>query len=181
MRGKKVTFARIANETSRRQTMTRRQKGLVKKVKELTTLCGVSALCIMYKSTVDEPAEPLVWPSDDGQVQELCQLYSIPEIQRHMHMTDQEEYLKKMIAKTQERHMKLMKKNNNMETALLMDKVQFGKGIEIMDIQEIYNMEWLLKEKINALRKKQEYVEPLPPGPFDYYENVAVTPEARPQ
>ncbi|CAN1142192.1 Agamous-like MADS-box protein AGL80 [Linum perenne] len=179
MGGKKVTFARIANETSRRQTMTRRQQGLVKKVKELTTLCGVSALCIMYKSTVDEPAEPLVWPSDDGQVKELLDgFYSIPEIQRHMHMTDQEEYLKKMIVKTQERHMKLMKKNNNMETTLLMDKVQFGKGIEMMDIQKIYNLEWLLKEKINALRKKREDVEPLPPASFDYYENVAVTPEA---
>ncbi|CAN1784798.1 Agamous-like MADS-box protein AGL80 [Linum perenne] len=160
--------------------MARRQQGIRKKVEELTTLCGVSALCIIYPP-VGEPAEPLIWPSDGGQAKKLLDtFYSIPDMERHKKMTDQEQYLKEMIVKTDEKRMKLMKKNNNMETAFLMHEVHFGKGIQMMDLQEIYNLEWLLKEKINELRKKRVDVEPLPPPPFDYCENVAVTPEARP-
>ncbi|CAN1120951.1 Agamous-like MADS-box protein AGL36 [Linum perenne] len=155
MGGKRVKFAKIANETARRQSMIRRQQCLLKKLNELTTLCGVPTLCIIYKPSVDEPTEPLVWPSDDGQVKELLKrLYSLPEIQRHMRATDQEKYLKKVIAKTNEMHIKLIKKNNNMETAFLMDEVHFGKGIQMIDIQEICNLEWLLKEKNLLVKKK---------------------------
>ncbi|CAN1217088.1 Agamous-like MADS-box protein AGL80 [Linum perenne] len=170
MARKSVRFARIVNETARRQTMQRRQKGLFKKVDEITTLCGVSALCIIYPS-VGEPAKPLVWPSNDRQVQELLEeFYSIPEIQRHMRMIDQEQYLKEMIPKTNKMHIKLMEKNNNTETAILMDEVHFGKGLQGMDLHQICNLEWLLKEKINVLNKKRDDVEPLPPAPFEFAE-----------
>ncbi|CAN1786379.1 hypothetical protein LINPERHAP1_LOCUS17214 [Linum perenne] len=95
-----------------------------------------------------------------------------------MRATDQEKYLKEVIAKTNEMHIKLIKKNNNMAIAFLMDEVHFGKGIQIVDIQEICNLEWLLKEKINSLRRKREDVEPLPPTPFEFCENATVTSEA---
>ncbi|CAN1784923.1 Agamous-like MADS-box protein AGL80 [Linum perenne] len=180
MGGKRVRIARIVNETARKQTLARRIQGLKKKVDELTTLCGVSALCIIYP-TVGDHAEPLIWPSNGRQALELLvQFYSIPEMNRHTKKTDQEQYLKEMTAKTNEKHIKLIKKNNNMETTFLMDEVHFGNGIPMMDVQYICNLEWLLKEKINELRKKREDAEPLPPTPFDYCENVTVTPEARP-
>ncbi|CAN1292234.1 Agamous-like MADS-box protein AGL80 [Linum perenne] len=173
-----VKLARIENERARRQTMARRQKGLMKKVDELTILCGVSALCIIYNPTVGEPAKPLIWPSNDGKIEELLQgFYSIPDIERHMRMTTQEQYLKQMTSKTNEMHANLRKKNNNLETAILMDEVHFGKGLQGMDLQEIYDLEWLLNKKIRALRRKRDGVEPLPPAPFDFSENV--TPEAR--
>ncbi|CAN1162447.1 Agamous-like MADS-box protein AGL80 [Linum perenne] len=176
---KRVRFARIVNETERKQSLARRQQGLKKKIDELTTLCGVLALCIIYP-TVGKPTEPLIWPTDGKEAEELLkQFYSIPDMERYMKMTDHEQYLKEIIAKTNEKHMKLMKKNKNMETAFLMHEFHFGKGIQMMDMQEIYNLEWLLKEKINELRKKREDVEPQPPAPFDYYENITVTPEAR--
>ncbi|CAN1120426.1 Agamous-like MADS-box protein AGL36 [Linum perenne] len=137
---KSVRFARIVNEKARKQSMARRQQGLKKKFDELTTLCGVPALCIIYP-TVGEPAEPLIWPSDGGQAQQLLErFYSILEIEKHMKMTDQEQYLKEMIEKTNEKHIKLIKKNNNMKTAFLMDEVDFGKGIEMMDVQDICNL-----------------------------------------
>ncbi|CAN1216736.1 Agamous-like MADS-box protein AGL80 [Linum perenne] len=137
---KRVRFARIVNEKARKQSMARRQQGLKKKFDEHTTLCGAPALCIIYP-TVGEPAEPLIWPSDGGQAQQLLErFYSILEIEKHMKMTDQEQYLKEMIAKTNEKHIKLIKKNNNMKTAFLMDEVDFGKGIEMMDVQDICNL-----------------------------------------
>ncbi|CAN1784922.1 Agamous-like MADS-box protein AGL80 [Linum perenne] len=170
MGGKRVRIARIVNETARKQTLARRIQGLKKKVDELTTLCGVSALCIIYP-TVGDHAEPLIWPSNGRQALELLvQFYSIPEMNRHTKMTDHEQYLKEMITKIDEKHMKLIKKNKNMETAFLMHEFHFGN--QMMDLQDIYDLEWLLKEKINELRKKRETVEPLPPAPFDYCENV---------
>ncbi|CAN1188794.1 MADS-box transcription factor PHERES 1 [Linum perenne] len=127
--------------------MARRQKGLMKKVDELTTLCGVPAKSIK----IDEPAEPLIWPSNDGQIQQLLHpFYSIPEIERHMKMIDQEQYLKEMIGKTNQMHIKLMKKNNNTETSILMDEVHFRKGLQGMDLHEICSLEWLLKEKLTC-------------------------------
>ncbi|CAN1183367.1 Agamous-like MADS-box protein AGL80 [Linum perenne] len=124
---KMVRFASIVNETARQQSMARCQQGLKKKIDELTTLCGVPALCISYP-TVGEPVEPLILPSDGGQAQELFDIfYFIPQMERQMKMTYQEHYLKEMIAKTNEKHIKLMKKNNNMETTFLMHEVRLGR------------------------------------------------------
>ncbi|CAN1120791.1 MADS-box transcription factor PHERES 1 [Linum perenne] len=157
MARKREKFARIENETTRRKSMRRQQESIMKKVNELTILCGVQALCIIYNPTVDEQDEPIVWPPGDEKVREQLQrFYSLSEVQRKAKMTTQEQYLKEMIAKKSEMHIRLMKKNNNMEISFLMDEVHFGKGVDGMDMHEICSLEWLLKEKINALRRKRE-------------------------
>ncbi|KAI8531073.1 hypothetical protein RHMOL_Rhmol11G0109300 [Rhododendron molle] len=57
---KHVKFEFIANECVRRQTFRKRRAGLMKKVSELRTLCGVDACAVIY-STPD--AQPDVCPS----------------------------------------------------------------------------------------------------------------------
>ncbi|CAN1216915.1 MADS-box transcription factor PHERES 2 [Linum perenne] len=161
--------------------MTRLQESIMKKVNELTILCGIQALCIIYKPTVDEPDKPLVWPPSDTTVRELLQrFYSLSEVQRLEKMTNQETYLKKMIAKKKEMQIKLMNKNNSMEISFLMNEVYFGKGLDGMQMHEICNLEWLLKEKINALRRKRDD-EYLSSTPYDFCEIVSQTREDRPQ
>ncbi|KEH29199.1 MADS-box transcription factor family protein [Medicago truncatula] len=58
---KKVKLAFIAN--ARKTTYNKRQKGLFKKVYELSTLCGVEACAIVYGPY--EP-QPKIWPSPQG-------------------------------------------------------------------------------------------------------------------
>ncbi|GFP91855.1 mads-box transcription factor pheres 2 [Phtheirospermum japonicum] len=60
----KVEF--IVNKKSRNTTFKRRKEGLVKKIKELSTLCDVDACMIIYSPDHDAPAAPdIVWPSNN--------------------------------------------------------------------------------------------------------------------
>lgn len=63
MTRKKVTLAYIANDSARKATFKKRKKGLIKKVSELSTLCGIEACAVIY-SPYD--TEPEVWPSVVG-------------------------------------------------------------------------------------------------------------------
>ncbi|MBA0552406.1 hypothetical protein Golob_023220 [Gossypium lobatum] len=45
---KKVKLAYITNDSSRKATYKKRNKGLMKRMSELSTLCGINACAIMY-------------------------------------------------------------------------------------------------------------------------------------
>ncbi|KAL2458382.1 MADS-box transcription factor family protein [Abeliophyllum distichum] len=57
----KIKLEYIANDAERKASFKKRKKGLLNKVHELCTLCGVQACAIIYSSY--EP-EPTVWPSE---------------------------------------------------------------------------------------------------------------------
>ncbi|KAF5764506.1 putative transcription factor MADS-type1 family [Helianthus annuus] len=48
MTRKKVKLAFIMNDSARKATYKKRKKGLMKKVNELSTLCGIDACVIIY-------------------------------------------------------------------------------------------------------------------------------------
>ncbi|KAK5841176.1 hypothetical protein PVK06_010085 [Gossypium arboreum] len=60
MRRKKVTLAWISNDSARRASLKKRRLGLMKKMSELTTLCGSKACLIIY--SLDE-SELMAWSS----------------------------------------------------------------------------------------------------------------------
>ena len=94
MTRKKVKLAFILNNASRKATYKKRKKGLLKKVHELSTLCGIPAGAIIY-SPYDPTPE--VWPDADGIQQVIAAFRSLPELERHKNMVNQEEYLKQRI------------------------------------------------------------------------------------
>ncbi|GFQ05832.1 mads-box transcription factor pheres 2 [Phtheirospermum japonicum] len=55
----KVEF--IVNKKSRNTTFKRRKEGLVKKIKELSTLCDVDACMIIYSPDHDAPPHPILF------------------------------------------------------------------------------------------------------------------------
>ena len=59
MTRKKVKLAYITNDSARKAIF-KKMKGLMKKVSELSTLCGIDACAILY-SRYDSQSE--VWPS----------------------------------------------------------------------------------------------------------------------
>ncbi|KAL3830900.1 hypothetical protein ACJIZ3_019702 [Penstemon smallii] len=65
MTTKKGFIAYITNESRRKASFNKRKKGLIKKVRELSTLCGLEACAIVYRS--NEP-EPEVLPSQLGRM-----------------------------------------------------------------------------------------------------------------
>ncbi|PPS08170.1 hypothetical protein GOBAR_AA12474 [Gossypium barbadense] len=79
MTRKKVKLAWIANNTTRRASLKKRRLGLVKKVMELTTLCGIEACLVIYSP---DEQEPMVWPSQEEARRLIQKFYQVPEIKR---------------------------------------------------------------------------------------------------
>ncbi|ESQ28843.1 hypothetical protein EUTSA_v10019481mg, partial [Eutrema salsugineum] len=92
---RKVKLAFIANDSSRKKTFKKRKKRLLKKVKELSTFCGISACAIIYSSY---DSNPEVWPSNSG-------------MDQHKKIVDHETFLRQRIAKASE-HLKRHGKDN---------------------------------------------------------------------
>ncbi|KAE8708832.1 hypothetical protein F3Y22_tig00110332pilonHSYRG00346 [Hibiscus syriacus] len=76
MTRRKVKLAWIVNNTSRRACLKKRKLGLVKKVEELTTLCGIESRLLMYSPGEHEP---IVWPSPDDVKQLIEKLFQSRE------------------------------------------------------------------------------------------------------
>ncbi|KAL4325603.1 hypothetical protein GQ457_11G031700 [Hibiscus cannabinus] len=73
MTRRKVELTWITNQSARRASLRKRRVGLLKKVQELTTLCGIKSCLFMYN-----PGDML----DDFNVHELDQLICFGETSR---------------------------------------------------------------------------------------------------
>ncbi|KAK8637947.1 hypothetical protein V6N13_136396 [Hibiscus sabdariffa] len=60
MTRKRVKLANITNDAARKTTYKKRVKGLVKKVIELTTLCGIEEACAVFYSPTCESSMPVM-------------------------------------------------------------------------------------------------------------------------
>ncbi|KAL9378795.1 hypothetical protein Peur_027277 [Populus x canadensis] len=108
MTRKKVKLAYICNDSARKATFKKRKKGLMKKVSELSTLCGVDACAIVY-SPYD--SQPEVWPSPLGVQRVVTKFKTMPEIEQGKKMVNQESFLRQRITKSCD-HIKKQRKDN---------------------------------------------------------------------
>ncbi|KAJ6749931.1 hypothetical protein OIU85_000547 [Salix viminalis] len=76
MARKKVKLMWIVNDAARKASLKKRRDGLLKKVSELTILCGIEAFVIIY--CPDDP-EPAIWPSRPDQIPPLQDANSLPQ------------------------------------------------------------------------------------------------------
>lgn len=83
MTRKKVKLAYIVNDSARKATFKKRKRGLMKKVSELSTLCGIEACAIVF-SPYD--AQPELWPSPIGVQRVLSQFKKMPEMEQSKKM-----------------------------------------------------------------------------------------------
>nr|GEY51091.1 agamous-like MADS-box protein AGL80 [Tanacetum cinerariifolium] len=125
MTRKKVKLAFIANDSARKATFKKRKKGLMKKVNELSTLCGIDACAIIY-SPYESQLE--VWHSDIGVQRVLAQFKRMPEMEQSKKMVNQESFIKQRITKANEQLKKQIKENREKETTEFMYQCLTGKG-----------------------------------------------------
>ncbi|KAG5243885.1 MADS-box family protein [Salix suchowensis] len=173
MTRKKVKLTWIVNDSARRASLKKRRVGLLKKVSELTILCGVEAFVIIYSP--DDP-EPTVWPSRPKVLQLLTRFQNMPDMERYKKMVNQETYLKERMGKLNEQSWKHRKNNRELEMAGLMEQVHRDKGFDGLDHTQLCGLAWLVKEKRKEIRKRIGYLEQIPslqlgafpPGPFPF-------------
>ncbi|KAH1033165.1 hypothetical protein J1N35_045339 [Gossypium stocksii] len=77
MSRKKMKLAYITNDSKRKTTYKKRTKGLVKKVREFTTLCGIEACATIH--SLDFNSQPKLWLSHTGVRRLLSEFKKLPQ------------------------------------------------------------------------------------------------------
>ncbi|CAA7015905.1 unnamed protein product [Microthlaspi erraticum] len=115
---KKLNLAYIPNDTLRKVSYNKRKKGFMKKIEELTVLCGIEA-CAVVNSPFS--SNPEVWPSNTGVKTVVEKFEAMPEIDQEKKMVNHEGFLMRTITKTMDNSER--KTNENKE--LMMREAMF--------------------------------------------------------
>ncbi|CAI9770185.1 unnamed protein product [Fraxinus pennsylvanica] len=176
MTRKKVKLAFITNDSARKATFKKRKKGLMKKVSELSTLCGIDTCAIIYSPYESQPE---VWPDNRGVHRVLAQFKRMPEMEQSKKMVNQESFIRQRIAKACEQLKKQHKENREKEITQVMYQCLTGKGLQNLMMPDLNDLGWLLDQNLKEINKRidelkknvhppppqQQVAPPLPPPP----------------
>ncbi|KAJ6316526.1 hypothetical protein OIU78_019746 [Salix suchowensis] len=141
MARKKVKLMWIVNDAARKASLKKRRDGLLKKVSELTILCGIEAFVIIY--CPDDP-EPAIWPSRPDVRRLATRFQNIPAMERSKKMMNQESYLKERMGKLNDQSRKHLKMNRELEMDDLMQQVYQEQGFDGLDETQLCCLAWLV-------------------------------------
>ncbi|XP_075656667.1 agamous-like MADS-box protein AGL80 [Castanea sativa] len=151
MTRKKVKLAYITNDSARKATFKKRKKGLLKKVSELSTLCGIKSCAIIY-SPYD--SQPEVWASEHG-IQHVLGLFkNMPEMEQTKKMVNQESFLKQRIAKANEQLKKQQKDNREKEMTEVMFQSLTGKSLHNLTMMDLNDLGWLIDQNLKNIYRR---------------------------
>ncbi|KAL3739090.1 hypothetical protein ACJRO7_020482 [Eucalyptus globulus] len=157
MTRKKAALAYIANDASRKATFKKRKNGLMKKVSELSTLCGIEACAIVYSQY---QAEPEVWPSTLGARRAIARFKNMSEMDQSRRMVNQQEFIRQRIVKAEEQLKKQLHENREREIVQVMYRALVGEGLQGLTIVDLNDLGWMLdktgkeiEERIKELKK----------------------------
>jgi hypothetical protein len=152
-----VKLAFITKDTARKATYKKRVKGLMKKLNEITTLCGIKACGILFNP---DDLEPQIWPSNEGVQSVLNQFLHVPEFDRDRKMLNHESYLKEKIQKLNEKLTKKTKENRKMEmTVQLYRFLEKGDITENLSIVDQDDLAYVINEKMEEINMKMMEME----------------------
>lgn len=151
MARKKVKLQWIVNDTARKATYKKRVKGLMKKVKELSILCGVDACAIAYSPYHQQPE---VWPSPSEVERVLAEFKSRPENDQTKKVLNQENFTWQRITKARDEVGKQQKKNRKSEIEHLRTQCLGGKGFDGLNSRDLGDLMWAIDDQLEAVKHK---------------------------
>ncbi|XP_047306556.1 agamous-like MADS-box protein AGL80 [Impatiens glandulifera] len=113
----KVKLTYILNKTVRKTTFKKRRVGIVKKLDELTTLCGIEACAVIYSAF--DP-QPFVWPSMDEVRRLVTKHQSLPKVDQGKRKVNQETFTMQRLEKMQEKLRRQKRENRHNKTTQIM-------------------------------------------------------------
>ncbi|KAI3707347.1 hypothetical protein L6452_25789 [Arctium lappa] len=162
MTRKKVKLAFIMNDSARKATFKKRKKGLMKKVNELSTLCGIDACAIIYSPY---EAQPEVWPNNIGVQRVLAQFKRMPEMEQSKKMVNQESFTRQRITKANEQLKKQIKENREKEMIEVMYQCLTGKGsISNLILPDLNDLGGLVDQTLKDICRRIESLKKAVPG-----------------
>ncbi|KAI9153544.1 hypothetical protein LWI28_012919 [Acer negundo] len=154
MTRKKVNLSLIVNDSARKASLKKRTTGLLKKVSELSTLCGVKTFVIIYSP---DDRQPVMWPTRPEVQEILARFHSKPEMERNKKMENQETYLQKKVKKLQEQFNQQQNKNKEMEVSNLMHIVYEGNGLDDLHVNDLRSLVRFADEKRKIIERRLEF------------------------
>ncbi|KAK3227237.1 hypothetical protein Dsin_007099 [Dipteronia sinensis] len=154
MTRKKVNLSLIVNNNARKASLKKRTVGLLKKVSELSTLCGVKSFVIIYSP---DDRQPVMWPTRPEVQEILARFHNMPEMERNKKMENQETYLQKRVKKLQEQFNQQQKKNIEMEVSNLMHIVYEGNGLDDLNVTDLRSLVRFADEKRKLIERRLEF------------------------
>ncbi|KAK0592331.1 hypothetical protein LWI29_017361 [Acer saccharum] len=152
MTRKKVKLFYIANDSARKATFKKRKKGLLKKVSELSTLCGIDACAIVYSPYDNQPD---VWPSHHGVQRIVSQFKRMPEMEQSKKMVNQDSFIRQRIMKSNDQLKKQRKDNREKEMTALMFQTLVGRSLRPFDMMDLNDLGWTIEQYLKDIYKFQ--------------------------
>ncbi|XP_047938029.1 agamous-like MADS-box protein AGL80 [Salvia hispanica] len=154
MTRKKVTLAYITNDSERKASYKKRKKGLIKKVSELSTLCGVPACVIIYSQY--DPV-PVVWPSPLDAQSILARFRKLSVMDQSRKMVNQESFTRQRIKKTTEQLRRLQKDNTCRELEAFMFRCILGQAsLDDLQIHDVSEMNFVISQTLRDIKARME-------------------------
>lgn len=149
---KKVKLAFMVSDSARKITYNKRKTSLIKKVNELTTLCGIDGCAIVYS---EFHSEPEVWPSPWEVQKVFTKFKSYSEFEQGKKKLNQESYLRERIMKSKEQLMKLEKNNWETKKSLILFQCLVKEDfVDTLNSNVLNDLAWEINEKLEEITSK---------------------------
>ncbi|XP_055803572.1 agamous-like MADS-box protein AGL80 [Solanum dulcamara] len=122
----KVNFTLIEDESKRKVSYQKRQKGLFKKCEELKTLCDVEVVAVVYGPYRNEP---YIFQNNDTARTTFIKFKELSTLEKSKNMVTIEEFTEQRIEKFGEQLQKIRKKNRVKKMTNEMYEVLSGKKV----------------------------------------------------
>ncbi|XP_031101780.1 agamous-like MADS-box protein AGL80 [Ipomoea triloba] len=156
MARRRLRLAYIVNESKRKTTYRKRKNGMLKKLNELTILCGVDVAIIMYNSF---ESGPVIWPCAGEVLQRIAMFLNLPYVEQTRKMMSHESFVEQRIHKLSTKLLKVKKDNREREINALMHKIFTGeRTIDSLSSIDLNDLGWVLNSNMTKIDNKAEEI-----------------------
>lgn len=161
MKRKKVFYGYIQNESARKASLKKRKPGLLKKLEEVSILCGTKACGIIYSPNEEKPA---FWPSELEVEQMLRQYEATPDLEKNnVKKLNQETYIQERVKKLQEQLKQLDSTNREMENSYYLHQIyRAGKTWREFLQTDLVNLKDYVEERRRAIERRRQFYHQVP-------------------
>ena len=146
-----MKLAFISDDSARKATYKKRKKGIIKKVSELTILCGIPA-CAIISSPFDSKAE--VWP-DLEEAKQVIERYQNSSVKDETKNVNQESFLLQRITKAREHLQKQRHDNREKELNVLMIGYMKNKKLpDSLSVSDLKEFDKLIEKNMKEIDNK---------------------------
>ncbi|GFQ04300.1 agamous-like mads-box protein agl80 [Phtheirospermum japonicum] len=154
MARKKVALAYIRNDASRKASLKKRKRGLINKVREISTLCAVDACVVIY---TPHNRVPEVWPSLEQARVVLTHYLAVLEIDRYDKELDPESFMLKRLRKKREKLERIRRENKRKHLEWFMYRCMAGRdNMDCFDMRDRAEMGWVINQVMRDIRSRME-------------------------